>query len=127
MRKLFSIFLLFLVMASHTEIIQLFKLPAFYAHYIDHREENKDLGLLGYILLHYQDSRHASNPHDQLPFKSCHTAQSTIVFNLPVISTDIQGELVEELGDALPYILADEDLLPESLKGSVFQPPRTLG
>lgn len=126
MRKLFSIFLLFLVMASHTEIIQLFKLPAFYAHYIDHREENKDLGLLGYIFMHYRDSRHASNPHDQLPFKTCHSAQSTIVFNLPEISTAIHGDLVEELVHDLPFILTDEDLLPEALKGSVFQPPKTL-
>lgn len=126
MRRLFSIFLLFLVMMSHTEIIQLFKLPAFYAHYLEHREENKDLGLIGYIFLHYRDSRHAANPHEQLPFKTCHHGQSSVAFNLPCMITVIQVTHADEPSNNLSYIPMDEDLLPETLRGSVFQPPKSL-
>lgn len=126
MRRIFSIFLIFLVMMSHTEVIQLFKLPALYAHYLEHREENKEMGLIGYILLHYRDSRHSANPHEQLPFKTCHNTQSSVAFNIPCMITVIQETRTDEPSNNLSCIPMDEDLLPETLRGSVFQPPKSL-
>ncbi len=59
-------------MLTQTPVQQLLKLPVFFAHFVEHREENARISILEYIQLHY----FSGNPKDedyqrdnQLPFR----------------------------------------------------------
>ena len=60
-------------MLSTTQLSELLKLPILIEHYMEHKQENKDLSFLGFLEMHYA---HGS-PHDadyekdmKLPFKT---------------------------------------------------------
>lgn len=72
MKKTFAIFLVSLYIFSFTEISELLKLPVLIEHYGEHKAEDKDITILGFIALHYlngsqKDSDYAKDM--KLPFK----------------------------------------------------------
>ncbi len=87
-RKIISIFFLVIYLLSTTQLSELLKLPILVQHFIEHKEENKNLSFLGFLEIHYA---HGS-PHDadydkdmKLPFKSItHSNISSISFCTPL-------------------------------------------
>ncbi|WP_143785882.1 hypothetical protein [Ohtaekwangia koreensis] len=72
MRKITAIVFLFLYLSANTELKQIFKLPVFVAHYLEHRQNDRNIGLVDFIVLHYfsGDIKDADfNRDQQLPFK----------------------------------------------------------
>ena len=72
-KQFFCICLLVVHICTATEVYQLYKLPAFFTHLQDHRQQNANITLFDYLTLHY-----AGNPTDtdndaaddnRLPFK----------------------------------------------------------
>jgi hypothetical protein len=129
MRKLAAILLLTLSVVTHTEVAQFFKLPVFFAHYVEHRSENPSLGLWDFVKLHYQASDETPSDYDKdlrLPFKTSHISQSGINYNLPVLLE--QETINPDFSAAISpsYRQLDETALPQRFSGSIFQPPRSV-
>lgn len=73
MKKTIAILLLLTYILSFTEARELVKLPAFIEHYKEHKAENRQITLLGFITLHYlngsqKDADYAKDM--KLPFKT---------------------------------------------------------
>jgi hypothetical protein len=129
MRRLAAISLLCLSLLTHTEIAQFFKLPEFFAHYIEHRNDNPGMGIWDFVRLHYQASSSTPSDYDKdlkLPFKTSHIVQSGFTFNTPVVPAHQEIHLVHFESSCPIYAEANEVALPQTLAGSVFQPPKTV-
>ncbi|MGZ5247139.1 MAG: hypothetical protein ACXWV5_08855 [Flavitalea sp.] len=129
MRKLAAILLLTISVVTHTEVAQFFKLPVFFAHYVEHRSENPALGLWDYVKLHYQSSQETPSDYDKdlkLPFKTSHIVQSGISYSLPVLPEQEPINLDDFAVITPSYKQLDETALPQRFSGSVFQPPRLI-
>ena len=127
MRRLAAISLLCLSLLTHTEIAQFFKLPEFFAHYIEHRNDNPGMSIWDFVKAHYQASSKTPLDYDKdlkLPFKNSHILQSGYTFNTPVIPVHQDLHLFHFEISSPNYAEANEDDLPQTLSGSVFQPPR---
>ncbi|GGP04355.1 hypothetical protein GCM10010992_16270 [Cloacibacterium rupense] len=73
MKKTIAILLLFSYIFSFTEIRELKKLPAFIEHYKEHKAENNQITLLGFITLHYLNGSQKDADYTKdmkLPFKT---------------------------------------------------------
>ena len=87
MRRIFSIFFIFIYLFSVIEVHQYFKIPVLMEHFTEHRLEDKSLTLWTFLCIHYAhgDVKDADYEKDmKLPFKSfdnCHF--STVVTLLP--------------------------------------------
>lgn len=129
MRKIAAIWLLTLSVVTHTEVAQFFKLPVFFAHFVEHRSENPALGLWDFVKLHYQASEETPSDYDKdlkLPFKTSHIVQSGINYNLPVLPEQEPINLDDFTVITLFYKQLDETALPQKFSGSIFQPPRSV-
>ena len=75
-------------MLSTTQLSELLKLPMLVQHYIEHKEENKDLSLIGFLEIHYAHGSPKDADYDKdmkLPFKSITNSNvSSISFCTPL-------------------------------------------
>lgn len=86
-KKLFSLSFLAIYLFSTTQFCELLKMPILIEHYQEHKQENKELSLLGFLEMHYANDSPIDADYDKdmkLPFKSCTTSSiSTIYFYTP--------------------------------------------
>ena len=69
----FSFYLFLLSLAPNFGGHELLKLPAFVKHFIEHKQENKNITLLEFMRIHYMQGNIIDKDHDRdmkLPFKS---------------------------------------------------------
>ena len=125
MRKKLAITLTFLYLFTATELNQLWKLPIFISHFIEHREESPDITLLNFITLHYfsgdvRDSDYARD--EQLPFRDNSEcligAISSIVPSSPTIT--YQSDILY----LISYAPKTQDGKPSRYQTDIWQPPR---
>lgn len=87
------------------------------------------MGIWDFVKAHYQASSKTPSDYDKdlkLPFKNSHILQSGYTFNTPVIPSNQDIHLVHfEFSDPI-YAEANEVTLPQTLAGSVFQPPKSI-
>jgi hypothetical protein len=72
-KRYLTIFCFATIVTAGTELHQLFKLPVFIQHFYEHQQEDKNISLLRFVVIHY----FSGNPKDsdynrdmQLPFKT---------------------------------------------------------
>lgn len=107
----------------NNSIGELFKLPDFFAHYSEHRQEDKSLGLFEFVDMHYggTDLNEQDNERDaQLPFKNTEAPSSYDLLLLSyreavVTSPDCNSEQREQ-----HYVSA---FLPDNVSARLIKPP----
>ena len=73
MKRHFSIFILTIYLFSFTEVKEVLKIPALIEHYQEHKSENKNISIIGFIALHYLSGSQKDSDYEKdmkLPFKA---------------------------------------------------------
>ncbi len=73
MKKITTIFFLFIYLFSTTEAIQLLKIPSIFEHYAEHKKENPNISIVGFLEIHYMHGSPRDADYDKdmkLPFKT---------------------------------------------------------
>jgi hypothetical protein len=125
-KRIFVVFLLCTHLLIHTEVDELFRLPALVGHILEHKNTDADFSVYKFILEHYvnddaQKSIKDSNPN--LPYKSHEYNQHS--FLLAVVSNNAEIISVKHnfsIQEILPHI----DLFPPTngILSSIWQPPK---
>jgi hypothetical protein len=85
-KRFSAILLLSVTLLSQTELHQLLKLPVLVQHFIEHRAENKDISVTGFIILHYFSGNTKDKDYErdmQLPFKTTDCTASVAFAIIP--------------------------------------------
>ena len=126
MKRFFAISFLLIYLFSTTELHQLLKVPLLVQHFIEHREENKQVTLWQFLYVHYamKDAKDADHEKDmKLPFKShdnCIAAISNVYLPL---SEKISIQQPLEYSEKKNFSREDDHLLTSFLS-NIWQPPR---
>jgi len=125
MRKAIAILLTSIYLFGTTEAYQALKLPLLIEHYIQHKQEDPRLTLLGFLKLHYSGKTVFDADYQQdmrLPFK---TQQNTGFFSsVNDIPQPMGIEVDSPLQISTDYIMLDTRLDFSTFRHAVFQPPR---
>jgi hypothetical protein len=126
MHKVAAYLFLFVYLFANTELHELVKLDAFVAHYAEHRQENKDITLIDFIVIHYFSGNIVDDDYSkdmQLPFKNvdCNNFIPSITFALPEFLDLKTCATVKS--DMLP--IYDQSMLPSSHLSDIWQPPKS--
>jgi hypothetical protein len=125
MKPWIAVLLLGTYLLTCTELHQLLKLPALFAHFTEHCAQDSDESFVGFLGEHYFGGRHHGpiDQHDQeLPFHGDHTcaAQS------PQLSTPTVVSVHLCIARCIVDVAAPgDDRLPSSQpRTDIWQPPR---
>jgi len=117
--------MLTVILFSQTEIHQLFRLPALFEHYREHKSANHSLSFLQFLRIHYQRfEKDGDYQRDQqLPFRDVNCA---LVF---MIITDAPPQQygMQEREHLIRETVFPKDSLsfaPQLFLSDIFQPPR---
>jgi hypothetical protein len=111
---------------SSTELRQLLKFPLLLQHYAEHKAENKSLGLLQFLAMHYNDEDIIDldyNKDQQLPFKSQNGYTGTVlsVFEPTAIYTLVPRTCFYI---AKHHFISNDDFANTVFLSSIWQPPK---
>lgn len=128
LKKLITIFFLAVYLFATTDAYQLLKLPVVFQHFAEHRAENKNIGFLEFLDMHYMHGSPKDADYDrdmQLPFKkACPDCASCIVASAFVPLTALYFiEKPIRITKQKNYII-QEQLLTSSYLANIWQPPR---
>lgn len=118
---------LFYQMAT-TELYQLLKLPFLMEHFIEHKEQNKNITLMEFLYLHYAygDVKDADYEEDmKLPFKSHnHTITTNIVDAMANSVFKITIHSKPNFVELKVIIISKEAFFVSSYLSNIWQPPK---
>lgn len=122
------IFFAIIILYSGTEIHEIFRLPVFVVHYIEHLNLDKRLTLTDFISQHYGNSineRPQDSKHHKLPFKSgdklCYNGQ--YFFGVSQINSEVSHLIYAE---SIRYAPETAFNLPTGNHDCIWQPPRVI-
>lgn len=124
MQRWVSIFMLFVLSLSGTELHEVLRFPLLWSHYSEHKAEDWDTSFLEFIEFHYSgsDSSDSDNHTDaNLPFKphECGT-----IFQYSEWKS-VEWEIVPYSEPRLFGVLFHGSMnLPSGYSGAVWQPPQ---
>lgn len=81
MKKIIAILFLISYLFSATELHQLLKMPVVFEHYAEHKQQDKNIGFIEFLAMHYMHGSPKDKDYDrdmQLPFKTVHNCISAI-------------------------------------------------
>jgi len=126
LKKIITISFLSIYLFSTTELSQLLKLPSLVEHYIEHKQENRDITLWAFLCMHYAHGIVKDADYDKdmkLPFKTSDGINLTITAFTPHnFSTEIAKPVTNETKSFPSY---NEVFLASSFLSNIWQPPRT--
>lgn len=124
MKRYLTIFCFATIVVAGTELHQLFKLPVFVQHFYEHQQEDKNISLLRFIIIHY----FSGNPKDsdynrdmQLPFKTT-DCSSTITLAALTHPSFTNERLVFIVANNYPAL--KNNTFPSSHLSDIWQPPK---
>lgn len=125
MRKLAASFFLIVYLFANTELHELTKFGALVDHYAQHKEEDPDMTLLDFLVIHYfsgniVDADYAQDM--QLPFKA--TDCSNSIPSLPHALPDFCDLSIHTQPESSSVPLYDQTLLPSMHLSDIWQPPK---
>lgn len=127
MKKFLAISFLTLYLFSSTELHQLLKLPFLVEHFIEHKEQNKDITLWQFLCLHYAEKNVMDADYEKdmkLPFKSHDCCGNSIV---AYITEAIPVFLFKEkpvYHEAKSFSIYEEAFCISSFHSNIWQPPK---
>ncbi len=104
---------------------ELAKLPALLEHFQEHKSENQDLSFFAFVKLHYANSQHHQQDHQEhheLPFSSHHQHNCSVhqvIYTVPNLAFVLHHEPATQ-ENQVEY-QTPSDLV---LSTSIWQPPR---
>jgi hypothetical protein len=119
------IILLLPVFLLNNSLGEAFKLPALFAHFLEHRERDSSVGLGDFISMHYWgDDRNADDQERdmQLPYKKICDPASYETAPIPAGITVFEKQ-VRFTHETAPLPMRDFRL-SDPAKGCLFKPPR---
>jgi hypothetical protein len=128
LKKLITIFFLAVYLFATTDAYQLLKLPVVFQHFAEHRAENKNIGFLEFLDMHYMHGSPKDADYDrdmQLPFKkACPDCASCIVAAAFVpLTVHYSVEKPIRITEQKNYVI-QEQLLTSSYLANIWQPPK---
>ncbi|MFN8362366.1 MAG: hypothetical protein U0T85_01475 [Cloacibacterium normanense] len=87
MKRHFSIFLT-IYLFSFTEVKEVLKIPALIEHYQEHKSENKNISIIGFIALYYLSGSQKDSDYEKdmkLPLKPMKFLQSALLSKITKI------------------------------------------
>lgn len=125
MRKTTAILFLLIYLAAVTELHQIVRLPVFFEHYSEHRQDSPSISLLDFIVVHYisGENKDADYTRDQqLPFKNATCLEVSISVAMP--PDDFPETQVHVFSLPRNEVLFKSMIFPSSFHFSIWQPPR---
>lgn len=127
MKKIVTILFLSSYLFATTELSQLFKLPVLISHFMEHKQEDKDLSFWQFLCIHYAHGNPKDADYDKdmkLPFKAhdncvtsiiCITTPPSLQFSVKhSYSVEIKQQFHTQNFQFSSYYLS-----------SIWQPPKT--
>lgn len=124
MRRWIAVLVLGAYLCSSAELHQFLKLPAFFAHWSEHRHQAGHMGLLAFLDLHYFNAAHDEGGHEDhdLPFHCDHECMThALQIGVPEPSMGLPLRAVAEQDDR--PIPRDQDY-SFLLGRDIWQPPK---
>ena len=121
MKRLLAFLLLLLYVNSYTEFQEALRVPILVAHFIEHRQQVKDMTFSQFLAMHYQTSANHDDRDDQLPFKEMH--HSGVVPAMALPDQRMVLEATAPLSD-VTHCSAYHEVSISSPYSKIFQPPR---
>lgn len=126
MKKSISIFFFAIYLLSTTQCGELLKLPILIEHYLEHKQEDKNLSFLDYLAIHYAHG----NPHDadyekdmKLPFKSINNSNLvSITFCNPILQ--FKGVLIVNYCENKKQFSDYSFTYSSAFLSAIWQPPK---
>ncbi len=108
-----------------TELNQLWKLPIFISHFIEHRQESPDITLINFITLHYfsgnvRDADYARD--EQLPFRD--NSQSMIGSIATIVPSAACISYNSDILCQITFAPKTQEGKPSRYQTDIWQPPR---
>jgi hypothetical protein len=129
LKKIIAILFLSFYLLSSTELHQLLKVPFLVEHFMEHKEQNKDLTLWQFLCLHYSDNNKKDADYEKdmkLPFKSHDCCSGSFVAYFTVQSIPLFQEHSKPLYyEAQSFTLYQEVFFNTSFLDSIWQPPKS--
>jgi dipeptidase len=125
MIRVLAIGFLLIYLTANTELHQFLKLPVFFDHFSEHRQEKPELSLVDFIVLHYfgPDVNDADKDRDhQLPFK-CHDCVAACCSVALLTVSSYEREMDEPLNTTNESIYKSP-FNPSFFQFTIWQPPR---
>ncbi len=111
---------------ANTPLKELLKLPLLIEHYTKHKAENKSIGFIDFLKMHYfnGDPKDADYDEDmKLPFKTISNDFATIVFSTPnTVSIDVPKQIFIQTSQ--PKFGHQTLNFSSANLNSIWQPPR---
>lgn len=126
-KRYIPIVLLSIYLISLTELSQLIKLPMLVEHYIEHKEKNKNLSVLDFLIMHYSQNNVKDADYDKdmkLPFKTPNTLLSSVEI-APVLFASNNLLLKSIPSDSKQFSFYSEKHLSSAYLASIWQPPKS--
>lgn len=125
MRRAISISLLILYLCNATACNELLRIPIFFVHLQEHRQETPGISLRNFVVWHYFSGnvRHKDYERDmELPFKS----HERVAYFSPVPLPPLQPQLTIVVHRQIATVYPDyiNKLHPFIYYPDIFQPPR---
>lgn len=121
-----SAFLLaFIFMLSSFAGRELCKLPILVKHFEDHKQHDRSIGMLHYLVLHYfeeQGNDHDAAEDNQLPFKSTDSVPLSFISIVPPGFINLVSTM--HIIHTLPILKRNLFFLPCAFLSKIWQPPR---
>lgn len=125
MKKIISISILAIYLISCTEFVQLLRLPLLVAHFVEHKQESKEISFGEFMLIHYVEEYSVNGDYEQdmnLPFKSVDGSAIQVVAFIPLLISSLQDKpIYTETGKFNPYA---ECFIDNAYLTSIWQPPK---
>ncbi|WP_291274046.1 hypothetical protein [Flavobacterium sp.] len=125
MKKYITLAFLCVYLFSMTEVHQLLKMPLLVEHYLEHKQENKQLSLLSFFEMHYLNGQHLDSDHDkdmQLPFKNFQDNHPNVVLALPESVEFIPPYVFPQ--DVMVLNFNEHQIFISNFLTSIWQPPK---
>jgi hypothetical protein len=121
--KALTLFVLTCFMMVHTELHELFTVPALVVHYINHKKENPKENILNFLSEHYStESDHShSEEHKKLPFKHAKIVNGTLLTVIQSFNLVFMYHITRKM---LVFIIHKADLPDLMLSKGIWQPPK---
>ena len=123
MKKIGLYFLVIFIAAYNTGLYELAKLPAFFTHYTEHKEMQRDMDMADFIAMHYmgQDINDNDDAKDStLPFKNYHAPSHPNLLFIPAQQLFTIPLAFSETITTTPYL---PNFAPETAASIYFRPP----
>ncbi len=126
LKKAISILFLSIYLMASTEAHQLLKLPVVFEHFVEHQQEDSNIGFLEFLDIHYLHGSPKDADYDrdmQLPFKTSSDCVSVFA------SASISNHLLISIDMPLFYVKSfkvelDHNQPLSSYLANIWQPPR---